>query len=130
MAQRVTIGEFQPFTENVEAAEVTGPSVKRATDILGTRPPFRDAEEGAALSFEDNMAARRLAIDASGVMAVALEAGDIDRTINTVVFSRTGALALRADNRQDIHDEALELVSALDGFNDIAPVLAHTVHVG
>lgn len=130
MEQRVIIGEFQPFTENVEAAVVTGPYVNRAVGILGTRPPFRDAEEADALDMNDVMEARRMAMDASGAIDVAVETHFTDRTVSAVVFSRTGALALRTANKHGIHDEALDLISALDGSNYIASVLAQRMYVG
>ncbi len=130
MTKQIAIGEFQPFINDIEVAEVSGAPVKRATDTLGTRPPFRDAAESEALAFDDYMDARRLAIDSSGVLSIAIEAGEIDPTIDMVIFSRTGALALRSAHLSDTRVEAMKLISALDGFNDIASVHAHPLHIG
>jgi len=125
---KVTIGEFSPFTDGVEAAELSGSDVERCCAILATRPPFRDSEEAATLNFKDGMHAREIARIASGAMAVALETGRQDYFVRLAVFNRTGALALRLTDDFDAL-EAIDLISLLGNGDEVLPCRAHVVHV-
>ncbi len=122
----IEIGTFESFTEGIEAAEVHGDRIDNVAKVLGQHIPFRDRAEAAAMRHEDGLAAPVQAIVASGAIRVAGEVGALDRDVSMVVFSRTGALALRVTRMGTIDNEALELISALDGGNLVLPVYAQT----
>lgn len=130
----VMIGEFQSFMDGVEVAEVSGRDVIRACGILGTRPPFRDRNEAELLGQEDAMGARDIAVSASRVMDVAEEVGRLDHSVPLVIFSRTGALAVRHTGELEesawSYDQLVDSVVALDNYN--VPLLArtHPVQIG
>jgi hypothetical protein len=116
----LTVGEFLPFVDEIEIAEVSGPSVDRTCSILATRPFFRDKDEAELLSFEDQMTAFEMAVSSSGLMATAMEVGEAEDSVELVVFSKSGALAVRGTySGVSIHDSALEAISWFDDGNRI-----------
>ncbi len=131
MAEKITIGEFAPLIDGVEIAEVGGADTERAVGILSTRPPFEDAQRAEQLNFEDFMEAKRLAVRASGVGDVAIAAGKLDNTIASVVFSKTGALAVRYDAGQEADSAtAIGFIARLDDNNFSVNFIAHEARIG
>ncbi len=128
--QGIHIGEFEPFVEGYEVAELSGASLKRCVGILGTRPPFRDAHQADELDFDAYMQARRMATTASRTMDVAVAAAEADHSIETVVFSRTGALAIRGGDTVSVSKGVIDLISYLDGGNAVVTCLPHPINIG
>lgn len=123
----VEVGEFQQFINGYEAAELSGPAVDRCVGILGTRPPFRDPNEADKLDFDTYYAARRMATTASGTMEVVAAAFETDRSIDSIVFSRTGALAVRGVEQ---HERVTDFISYLDGGNHVVNCIARVAYIG
>jgi len=114
----LVFGEFIDVAEGVAIAELTGQDVVRACGILATRPPYRDAVEAEALTQEDRDVAEDMALDASGVMDIALQAGKQDSEVRTAIFSKSGALAVRHPYGASIGMELYETIQMLDGGNE------------
>ena len=126
--ENISVGEFVPFGD-AEAAVLTGADVDRCVGILGTRPPFRDVTEARQMDFDHGMQARELAISDCRAVDLALFVGEKERSIRTIVLSKTGALALRGGTGH-IENDTIQLIRELDGGNEVLPIHAHEVRIG
>jgi hypothetical protein len=126
----VVVSEFEPFFAGAEAAIVSGPDVERSCEVLGTHPPFREPSELGEMEFDDVAHARSLALSASGVSRVAQEVGRVERSTELVVFSKSGALALRNLDSVEARSSIVSLISLLDQGNHAAACLPRTVSIG
>ncbi len=126
--EELRIGEFRSFGHGVEVATVVGRGVERACSMLAVRPPCRDANEIAELSEDDYDEALLMAVAVSGAGRVGMSVGEIDKSVELVVFSKTGALAVRgsAGSEPDL-DRALSDITAYDNGNELVAIQAQPI---
>jgi hypothetical protein len=112
----ILIGDFLPFTEEVEIAVLSGMAVERCVDLIGNRPPFREVDEAARLSESHIGQMRNIACTKSIALSLSRKVNRIDRSVKTVIISSSGALALRPLGTH-INIEVFSAIKEFDGGN-------------
>lgn len=122
MAINLQIGEYSRLVEGVTIAPITGSDVDRACGVLALRPPFRDTEEARELGLDEEAdnEARDLAENAAGCSRIVEAIYPLDEAIDSVVFSKNGALAVKGTLDHPDDESVFALIELLDGGNAIA----------
>lgn len=125
----IEVGEFVSLNEFVEIAELSGQDVARACGRLGMYAPFRNPVENDSLDFQDLQESKAAAIDTSRITHLAVDIGEKFPGISRVVFSRTGAIAIKSTNSDALHD-AFRMLEKLDEGNVHVVCTTHAVAIG
>ncbi len=123
------VGDFVSLNEFLQIAELSGRDVALACGRLGMYAPFRNPEENDNLSFQDMQESKAAAIDNSRVTQLAENIGEEFPGIGRVVFSKTGAIAIKGTNSDALHD-AFRMLEELDKGNVHVVCTTHTVVIG
>lgn len=116
------IGEYSVLDGGVSVATVTGERASRVCSVLAIYPPFRNPEEARKLDLDEEAdnEARDIAETAAGCSSVVEAIYGIDETVDALVFSKNGILAVRGVLEHPDDDAVYDLIAELDDNNAIS----------
>jgi hypothetical protein len=105
------VDNFVRYSDGIEAAELAGDDASASAKRLGQYSAFTSITSADSLSRSNYASHSRVAMNNSGAYDCVMQVRDHDSTVDSVLFSRSGALAVRI--LDDAPQDALELARCL-----------------